>query len=118
MTPQEIITIIVQYGLPTVLLFGMAWFHVKEKKAWDIERKELYARVTDETRLRVDDAKIGFGVLRDMQVKVTDSVGKLSDVAETRELVRELIDTVTKASTIIETLEKSQSAPRSRGPLR
>jgi len=112
---SEVITILAQYGLPTVLLFVGGWLYISERRAWDAERRELTTQITAESRERVEDAKLGFETLRGMQEVVTSSVGKLADIAETRDLQRELIDAVTKVTTVAETLQRRADLAE-RGP--
>jgi hypothetical protein len=106
---DKIITIGVQYGLPTVLLFLSWYVHLKEKQAWDIERKDLFKTCSDCERARIEDAKTAFVTLRDVQAKVQDAVAGLSGVAVVHEIQRELIETVGKAAAVVETLDKFEA---------
>lgn len=99
---SEAVSLAVQYGLPTVLLFVMAIWYARQVQAWAAERTALLKRVDDESHARITDAKDAFLALRDMQAKVVDAVAKLSDVAETRELQRELIDAISKVTATME----------------
>lgn len=64
MNAETIIGVVVQYGLPTFLLFGAAWYHLTQQKKWETERaewaaerRELNKAVNDAVLSRVEDAR-------------------------------------------------------------
>jgi len=106
MTLEAAIALVAQYGLPMVLLTAVAIFYVREKKAWDQERKDLYERVSASERARIEDAKVSHETLTKLQQPLLQAINSVTGVQETRELKRELIAAINKATTIIDTLER------------
>ncbi len=82
MSVEKIIEIIVQYGLPTLLLFGVCWAYYKKDLAFAAEQKA-----------RIEDAKILYERLAKSQEILADVAAKWSDENAVRTLTRELIET-------------------------
>lgn len=111
---EEVLRIFVGQGVVGAVLVVLGIHYLRKERAWEVERAKLQQAQLDEARLRISDAKDGFAALRDMQAKTTEAIAKLSEQDEMKQLQRELIDAVTKVTTILDV--QRQGAPGQRGP--
>jgi len=109
---EEIIRAIVGQGVVGAMLVALGLQYLRREKAWEREREQLQKAQMDEARLRIQDAKDGFATLRDMQAKTTEAIAKIAEQDEMKQLQRELIDAVTKVTTILDTVQRPGQGPR------
>ena len=124
MNAESILGVVVQYGLPTVLLFGFAWWHKRQQDAWEAERKELYKAWNDAVLARVEDAREYGSTLTESQqatARATEAVTRLTDewarwqdndrARELRAEVRQLRDTGSHQALPEERLQERGALP-------
>lgn len=80
-----------EYGLPTVLLVGLALYTQRRERAWEREREEMWKRFAAEQNARITDAKDAFEKISTSQANLVTATLKLAEINQAHTLTKELI---------------------------